>query len=53
MAMGIEEFKEYLKYIIAEAFIEGVTWKSSGEDIFPMDVAIQQAQNKILSAAEN
>ena len=50
--MGIEEFSEYLRAIIADAFMEGVTWKSSGEDLYPIDEAIQQAQNKILGRAE-
>ena len=46
--MNIEQFKQYLDTVVEKAFKEGVVWKSNGEDLYSMDEAIKNAQDKIL-----
>lgn len=44
--MDLNQFKEYLDYVVTMAFKKGVLWMASGTN--PMPDAIKQAQDEIL-----
>lgn len=46
--MSREEFKQYMDSVVEKAFKEGVTWKTNGENLYSIDDAIKNAQDKIL-----
>ena len=46
--MSREEFKQYMDSVVEKAFKEGVAWKTNGENLYSIDDAIKNAQDKIL-----